>query len=231
MAVFLEDLHLIGSERVAFGLGVDLEVVGLEVALVLDLALHDEADIDVGSGSKIVVNTSLNCSDDELLCLLLSHTLSVVSLEDSSGSERTGSHSEERSSLVMTISRNFDKLGSLDIHTTDNAVSADLATVFEDVVSEASNSHLDTVLTVSVEPVELQLAPNHLYKNESQGLTFLVNRDVSSKLTSDVITISSSTGTSAVNVGGQLVELLAVLVSDDRASSSSGISGKGNTSL
>ena len=89
VTVFLEDLDTLGSELVAVGLGEDLEVVGLEVTLVVDLALHDEADIDVGSGTEIVVHTSFDCLDDECLCLLLGHTLSVVSLEDGSGSERT----------------------------------------------------------------------------------------------------------------------------------------------
>lgn len=131
----------------------------------------------------------------------------------------------------MTISRDFDKLRSLDIHATDNAVSADLATVFEDVVGEAANSHLHAVLAVSVESMEFQLALNHFYKVESHGLTFLVNGDGKVKLTCDVITISGSTGTSTENVGGQLVELLAVLVGNNGASSSSGISSKCNTTL
>jgi len=50
-------------------------------------------------------------------------------------------------------------------------------------------------------------------------------------LTSDVIAISCGTCTSTVNVGCQLVKLLAVLVSHDRSSCGSGIGSKGNTSL
>ena len=50
-------------------------------------------------------------------------------------------------------------------------------------------------------------------------------------LTCHVVAIGSGTGTGAENVGSQLVELLAVLVGNDGASSSSGVGRKAHTTL
>jgi hypothetical protein len=49
VTVFLKDVHSTSSELVAIGFGEHLLVVSLEVALVLDLALLDDADIHVGA--------------------------------------------------------------------------------------------------------------------------------------------------------------------------------------
>jgi len=89
-------------------------------------------------------------------------------------------------------------------------VKANLATVLEDVIGHTADSHLHTALTVSVEPVKFKLARNH---------------------PCDVIAISSCTSTSAVNVGCKLVELLAVLISNDGASCGSSISSNGHSSV
>ena len=112
MLIFLENLHAIGSILVTFWLGIDLLVVSLEVTLVVNLSALDEADIDVGTGSKIVVHTSFDGLDNEILGLILSHTFTIASLKDGHSCQRTGSHGEERSRLVMAIGRNFNKLGS-----------------------------------------------------------------------------------------------------------------------
>ena len=50
-------------------------------------------------------------------------------------------------------------------------------------------------------------------------------------LTCNVVAIGSGTGTGAENVWSQLVQLLAVLVGDDRASCGSCVGSKANTSL
>ena len=50
-------------------------------------------------------------------------------------------------------------------------------------------------------------------------------------LTSHVVTISSGTSTATENVGGKVVNFLAVLVTDNGATSGTGIGGEGNTIL
>jgi hypothetical protein len=51
------------------------------------------------------------------------------------------------------------------------------------------------------------------------------------KLTADVEAISSTTGSSAVDVGSQLLDLLDVLVSDDVSSGGSGIGSQHDSVL
>jgi len=103
VSVFLENLTAISSVLVAVRLGKHLEVVSLEVALVVDLTLFDEAHIDVGARAEIVVDTSLDSLDYESLGLILRHTLPVTSLKHGHSRKRTRSHGEERSRLVVTI--------------------------------------------------------------------------------------------------------------------------------
>ena len=59
-------------------------------------------------------------------------------------------------------STDLDKLRSFYVDATNDAVSADVTTVLEDVPREASGSHLNAALTSRVEPVELQIALDHL---------------------------------------------------------------------
>jgi hypothetical protein len=170
VSVFLENLDAVGSVLVALRLGVHLSVVGLEVALVLNLASLDDDYIDVGAGTEIVVHSSLDCHDDKGLSLFLGHVLTVVGLKDGQGGQRSRTHSKEAGGLLVTIVRNLNQLRSATIDTTHNDVGADLATVLEDVLGEALSGHLDAVFTVRVESVELQLALNHLCSKS----TFLV---------------------------------------------------------
>lgn len=160
--VFLEDLHAISTELVTIWLRKHLVVVALDGALVLDLALLDNADVDVGTRAQIVVNTSLDRHHDESFSLLLIHTFTIVTLHDGHSSERARAHSEEWSGLVVTIRANLNQLRSLDVNASDDAMSADLATIVENVVGEATNSHLNAALTPRVEPVKLQIALDHL---------------------------------------------------------------------
>lgn len=71
-------------------------------------------------------------------------------------------------------------------------MSANVASILEDVGRETARSHLHTVLAVSVESVQLQFALNHL---------------------SDVIAVGGSTCTSTEDVWSEFVQFFAVLIS------------------
>jgi len=162
VSVFLENLDTVGSVRVALGLGVHLFVVSLVVALVLNLALLDDDHIDVGARTEIVVHSSLDGLDNKRLSLVLRHVIAVLSFKDGHGSQRSRTHGKEARRLLVTIVGDLDQLGSATIDTTHDDVGADLASVVEDVLGEATGGHLDAVFTVRVKSVELQLALNHL---------------------------------------------------------------------
>ena len=116
-----------------------------------------------------MVHTCLNSFDNKSLCFLLSHALAVFSLKNSHGCKRTRAHGHEGSRLVSAISTNLNKLRSFDIDTTNDTVSTNVATIAENVVREASYSHLNTALTVRVESVELQVALDHLCSKDIFG--------------------------------------------------------------
>mgnify|MGYP007086427536 CR=1 FL=1 len=162
VTVLLEDVDAILSVLVALGLGVHLLVVGLEVALVVDLAALDDAHIDVGARTQVVVHTCLDRLHDQGLRLLLRHVLTVLGLHDGHGRKGSRAHRQERSSLGVPVRRNLDELGAAAVDSTNDAVGADLAAVVEDVLGEAAGGHLNAVLSVGVEAVQLELALNHL---------------------------------------------------------------------
>lgn len=89
VSVLLKDLHTVGSVLITIGLGINLGIVALEVPLVVDLALLDEADINVGARAQIVVHSSLDRLDNEGLSLLLRHILPVIRLKNGHSSEGT----------------------------------------------------------------------------------------------------------------------------------------------
>ena len=54
----------------------------------------------------------------------------------------------------MAIVRYFNQLGSLDIDTTDDAVSTDVAAILEHMTAKSAYSHLHTALRVCVEAMQ-----------------------------------------------------------------------------
>ena len=64
--------------------------------------------------------------------------------------------------VLVAIAGALDELWSLDIVSANNQMRANVATVVESVGGEAASSHLDSVLTVSVQSVHLELALDHL---------------------------------------------------------------------
>ena len=133
MLVFLENLDAISTVLIAVGLGKNLAIVALDGTLVLDLALLDDADINVATGAKIMVHTGLDRLDYESLGLFLSHVLLILCLNHGCGSEGARAHCLPRTGIGVTIGGDLDNLGSLDVDATNDAVSTDVATVVEDV--------------------------------------------------------------------------------------------------
>ena len=102
-----------------------------------------------------MVHTSLNCLNDEGLGLILSHAFAIVGLEHGHSGKRAGTHCDERSSLKVTVIRYFNQLGSLDIDTSDDAVSANMTAILEDMAAQSTDCHLHTALRASVEAMQL----------------------------------------------------------------------------
>jgi len=110
----------------------------------------------------------------------------------------------------VTVTGHFKELRSSGIVTTDDEMDTNVATVLEAVLGESSDSVENSVVTVSVESVELQFAFDHF---------------------SDVVAISSGSSTAAEDVWGEVMDLLAVLITDDAASGGTGVSCKSDSFL
>ena len=63
--------------------------------------------------------------------------------------------------LGVTVTGHFKELGSSGIVTSDDEMDTNVATVLEAVFRESSDSVQNSVVTVSVESVELQFAFDH----------------------------------------------------------------------
>jgi len=147
---------------ISAGLREHLEVVVFEVPQHLVLALGDDADVDVGAGAQVVIDARLDGRDHELDGVLARHVLLVVRLEDSHGREGA------RASRVVGVREHVPVRGALDqlraftVNATNDKVGADVAPVLEGVGGQSQGCHLDTVLCVGIQSVELKLTLYHL---------------------------------------------------------------------
>jgi len=121
------------AELVTTRLGEHLLVVVLEIAKHFGLALGDDADVDVGPGTQVVVDTCLDGGYTELDGLLSGHVLLVIGFHDGHGSEGAGAGSVVGVRVHITITRALNELATLAVNATDDEVGADLASVLESV--------------------------------------------------------------------------------------------------
>lgn len=82
MSEFLQDDAPLWSELVAIRLGEHLKVVVLEVTEHLNLALLDDAHINITARPKVVVDTCLNRGNNKLKSFILGQVLFVVVLQN-----------------------------------------------------------------------------------------------------------------------------------------------------
>jgi hypothetical protein len=150
VANFFEYLYAVLAELIPTGLRVDLLVVVFEVAEELDLALGDDADVHVGAGAQVVVDTRLDRCDHELDRIVLLHVFFVVGLQDSHGREGTRTRRVVRVRIHVAVTRAFYELGALAVHSSHDKVGADVPTILEGVRGQLQGCHLYSVLSVCV---------------------------------------------------------------------------------
>lgn len=99
---------------------------------------------------------------------------------------------------------------ALHVHAADDQVAANVTHVSEEVVREACHYLSDPGLTSSLHTMQSQLPLDHLIH---------------------VVTISSGTCSSRVDIGCDVMQLETVLLSNDRTTSSSCVCGKNDAIL
>ena len=209
-SVSLEHIDTVLRELVAAWLRVNFLVVALDVSQILNLALLENDEVNVGTRAKIVVHTSLNSLDAKVLGLFLGQIFLESGVQNTHSSETTRAEGKIRRSERVTVSSDLHELRAAAVNTSDNKVGTNVTTISEDVLDEARGSHLHSAFCASVHSMQLKLSLDHL---------------------SDVVAIGGRTGTSAVNVGSHVMQLGAVFVGHSGTGSRSRISSEYNTVL
>jgi len=223
--------HSLRPELVSIWLREHLEVVVLDVAEEFHLASLNDAYVNVATGSEIVVDTSFNGLNDKLHCFVLCHVIAVLGFKDCHGGQRAGASRVVRLRVHVAVAAALDQLGTLHVYTADDQVSADMAAVIERVRAKTTCCHLHSVFAASVESVHFKLALDHLCIN------FWLIHDLTKesswlrRLTSNMVTVSCRACTAAEDVGSEVVDLLAVFVTDNGAACCAGISGERDSFL
>ena len=112
--------------------------------------------------------------------------------------------------FLLSFSTEHDQMTAKDIIASDNKVRSELTLVSEQKTGSWGNVRADSGLSARVESLQLKIGRHEEI---------------------DELCVCCSSGTASVDVGCDIMYLLAVLFNDYRSSSCSGISGEDNTSF
>merc|ERR1719427_1605309 len=173
---------------------------------ILDIILFlDNNEIDIAARPHVVKDSCPDGISHQLLGILLTHVRDPPGLQHGHGREGAGAHSAVWNLTGGAMSCYFVKMWSSYVNPTHDEIGPDVSLVPEQhLLDQPVGSH-DPDLPASVESVELQLAGDG-----GCGL----------------VTISCSSSTSTINIGGHVVKLLTILVCHDISTSGPGICSK-----
>ena len=112
--------------------------------------------------------------------------------------------------MVLSLSTDHAQMGTQNIVSTDDEISSQLSLILVKHFGSRYDKGADSCLSSTVQSLEFKI-----------GWLEKI----------DKLSIGSSTGTTAVNVGCNVMNFLAVLLYDDGSTSGSGISSKNDTSV
>lgn len=190
-------------EHVTLELGnalVRLDVVALQGGLLG----CDDGHVDVASRAEIVEDTGQDSLAAEVNGLLLVQLPLPLRLEDRHGGQRARAHGHVRQLVGGAVRVHREEVGACGIDSRDDQVGPDVALVAEEVLLEHGHACDDARFAASGEGVQFELGAD-------QGGCELG--------------VGGRAGAGAPDVGRNVVELLAVLVGDDRSRGCSCIGG------
>lgn len=213
--IVLLDNLLVQHRCRALGEGITLQLstllVGLDVVpLKHRLVLGDDGDIHVGSGTQIVEDTSHDGVTGQLDGIRLGHLGLPLGLEHTHGRQATTAHGDVGQLVGAAVCVDGEEVGAGGVAASDDQVGADMALVPEEVLLEEGHAGDDAGFAAGGERVQLELGGD-----EGGG----------------ELSIGGGTSTGTPDLGGDVVELLAVLVGDDGARGGSGIGCNHDTAV
>jgi hypothetical protein len=206
--VFSDNL-LVEDGSCALGVQVALDLLALlvrldVVALQGGLVLCDDGDIDVGAGAKIVEDTGKDGVAGELHGLGLSQVGLPLGLEDTHGGETATAHGDVGQLVGATVGVDGEEVSARGVAAGDDEVSADVALVAEEVLLQHGHAGDDAGLAAGGQGVQLELG-----RDECGG----------------ELGVGGGARTRAPDLGGDEVQLLAVLVGDNGTRGRTGVGG------
>jgi hypothetical protein len=193
--ILLDNL-LVENSRGALGENVALKLrrslIRLhKAALQRRLILSDDGDIDIRPRSQVVKDTRLDRIAGELNGLILGQLGLPLRLEDGHGGQRAGAHSHVGKLVRGAVGVDGEEVGARRVYARDDEVGADVALVAEEVLLEEGHARHHARLAACREGVEFQLR-----RDERRG----------------ELGVCGGSGSRAPDLGGDVVQLFAVLV-------------------
>jgi hypothetical protein len=154
------------------------------------LLLGDDRNIDIASRAEIVPDTRLNRVRAQLDGVVPRHLLRPLRLEDGHGSQRARAHGHVRQLIGGAVGVDGEEVCARGVDAGDDKVCADVALVAEEVLLEHGHACDDAGLAAGGEGVQFEVRGD-----DGRGELGVCGR----------------AGAGAPDVGGDVVELLAVL--------------------
>lgn len=121
MVIGLENLNSLRFELVTSWLGINLEVVASNISVNCSSFLScDHANINITSGTLIIVDTSLNSIDTYLFRFSLSHVFFVLGFHDCSCCQTSRSHDLVWILETVSVVGYLDQLWTFDVDSTND---------------------------------------------------------------------------------------------------------------
>lgn len=168
------------------------------------LLRRDHRQIDITSRAQIIPDARLDRLRAELHRLLLVQLRLPLRLKDRHGRQRAGAHGHVGELVGGTVRVHGKQVGAGRVDACDHQVRADVTLVPEEVLLEKGHARHDARLAARGQRVQLQLGGD-----QGRG----------------EFRVGGGAGAGAPDVGGDEVQLFAVLVGDDGTGCGAGISG------
>lgn len=180
-------------KHVALELGallVGLDIVSLERRFVLG----DDGNVDIGTRTQIIEDTSQDGLTAQLDGVILRQVGSPLRLKDAHGSQAAASHGDIRQLVGAAMCVDGEQVRARGVAPRNDEIRSNVALVAEKMLLEEGHASDDAGLAAGGKGVQLQLRGN-------EG--------------SRELGVGSGAGASTPYLGSNVVQLLAVLVGDD----------------
>lgn len=181
--------------------------VAVDLGLVL---VGDHSDVNIRAGAEVIEDTGFDSLGNQVHGLLLVHGRAPVGLEDGHGGQGARAHGDKGQAVDAPVRVDGVQVGPSAVHPAQDQGCSDMPLVPEQVLLQHRHGRSQTDFSPTVKAVELQLGADQV-RGE--------------------LRISSGSGSTAVNIRGNEVDLFTVLISHNGTFRSPSIGTQNNAIL